>query len=155
MSPAGGGGFAMSPEAFYDTLAQTQNQFRQLFAQTYAIPGNHDCPPGGGDWSHFEQLWGLQSGQGCTIDLPMARLVLLNTHGHSPQQIEESKPSDPIYGWVNETELARLDDALKTAGVRPVLLFMHQCLHPPTNPFLWQDFFQLRQKSGTKNDHKG
>lgn len=97
----GGGGFAMSPQAFYDTLDQMQNQFQQLCAQIYAIPGNHDCPPGGGDWSYFEQLWGLQSGQGCTIDLPIARLVLLNTHGHSLQQIEESKPSDPVYGWMS------------------------------------------------------
>jgi 3',5'-cyclic AMP phosphodiesterase CpdA len=96
----------------------------------YALPGNHDCPPGGGSWIDFERRWHLQPGMGRSVDTPYARLVLLNAQGHSPEQADAARPGDPVYGWVNDAELARLDDALATAGDLPVILFVHQLLRP-------------------------
>lgn len=124
----GGGYFQMPGADFYAALNCVHQEFSRLSAAAYALPGNHDCPPGGGNWSYFEQLWGLVSGTGVTIDLPMARLVLLNTQGHSREQIEAALPTDPVYGWVSDVELLRLEDALATAGSKPVLLFCHQLL---------------------------
>ena len=79
------------------------------------LPGNHDFPPEGDSWGYVEAQWGLEAGQGCTLDTPYARLVLLNAQGHSAAQIDAAKPEDPVYGWVNDAELARLDQALATA----------------------------------------
>jgi 3',5'-cyclic AMP phosphodiesterase CpdA len=141
----GGGFFEMPREDFYAALDYVHGRFSQLSAPTYAVPGNHDCPPGGGDWSYFERLWGLSSGIGMTIDLPMARLVLLNAQGHQEDQIDEARPTDPAYGWVNETELLRLEEALASAGGRPVLLFCHQLLRPwISNHNEWAYFYGVK-----------
>jgi hypothetical protein len=78
------------------------------------------------------------------IDTPTARLILLNAQGHSIEQIEAAKPSDPVYGWVSDTELGRLEEALATAGSRPVLLFTHQLLHPWSVGKPWEDFYAIR-----------
>jgi hypothetical protein len=142
----GGGFFQMEREDFYSALDLVRREFRRLSAAAYALPGNHDCPPGGGNWSYFEQLWGLTSGTGLTLDLPPARLVLLNTQGHPQDQIEQARPTDPVYGWVNEIELLRLEEALATAGDKPVLLFCHQLLRPwigNHNPWL-PHFYAIR-----------
>ena len=139
----GGGVYDMPENEFYTALQRTHREYSQLPAPFYALPGNHDCPPGGGGWSYFERLWGLQPGLGVTIDTPLARLVLLNTQGHSQKQLEEAKPTDPVYGWVNDAELERLATALATAGERPVLLFTHQLLHHWSGDQPWQDFYGI------------
>lgn len=138
----GGGYFDMPEVAFYESLSLVHREFRRLTAPVYALPGNHDCPPGGGDWSHFEQLWGLHRGIGHTIDLPDVRLVMLNAQGHDVAQIDAARPSDPVYGWVNDWELLRLEETLATAGDRPVVLFCHQLLLPwGGNHEPWQPHF--------------
>ena len=143
----GGGTFLMSESAFEATVVQSRKKLQTLPAAVHALPGNHDCPPGGGDWSFFEEQWGLKSGQGKTIDFPNVRLILVNAQGHSTMQIEEAKPSDPIYGWLNDAELARIEEALSTAGTRPVVLFMHQCLYQPTaNLDYWADYFLIKNR---------
>ena len=140
----GGGVYGMPENDFYTALDQTKAKYQKLALPFYALPGNHDCPPGGGDWSYFEKLWNIETGMGTTIETPMARLVLLNTQGHSPQQLETAKPTDPVYGWVNEAELARLETMLATAASRPVLLFTHQLLHRWSGDKAWQDFYGVR-----------
>ena len=145
----GGGYFDMPRADFYNTLKLVHKEFERLPQPIYALPGNHDCPPGGGNWAFFEQLWGLTAGTGATVDLPNARLILLNTQGHRQDQIELARPTDPVYGWVNELELLRLEDALATAGDRPVLLFCHQLLRPWTgahNPWA-PHFFGVRNSA--------
>ena len=140
----GGGVYNMPESEFYAALTRTHKAYSQLATPFYALPGNHDCPPSGGDWSYFEQLWSLQPGLGITIDTPLARLVLVNAQGHSPQQIEEAKPTDPVYGWLHDEELDRITTALATAGQRPVLLFMHQLLYTWGEDRPWQDFYGIR-----------
>ncbi|MFN8491981.1 MAG: metallophosphoesterase [Caldilineaceae bacterium] len=140
----GGGVYGMPEHEFYTALDQTHAKYQQLALPFYALPGNHDCPPGGGNWSYFEKLWALESGLGATIETPMARLVLLNTQGHSPQQLEKAKPTDPVYGWVHERELQRLETMLATAAPRPVLLFTHQLLRRWSGDKAWQDFYGVR-----------
>jgi 3',5'-cyclic AMP phosphodiesterase CpdA len=140
----GGGVYDMPESKFYEALNRTHKEYSQLSTPFYALPGNHDCPPGGGDWAHFEQLWSLQPGLGSTIDTPLARLVLINAQGHSQKQIEEAKPTDPVYGWLSDAELDRIATALATAGERPVLLFMHQLLCHWSGDRPWQDFYGIR-----------
>lgn len=141
----GGGFFNMAREDFYSSLDTVHDEMMHLSAETHALPGNHDCPPGGGDWSYFEQLWGLVAGTGATIDLPTARLVLLNAQGHSREQIEDARPTDPAYGWVNDIELLRLEESLATAGDKPVVLFCHQLLRPwVSNHNPWAYFYGVK-----------
>ena len=139
----GGGSFQMPDAEFYATVDATYDAFRALPLDFYALPGNHDCPVGG-DYAYVEQKFGLAAGQGQTIDLPAARLVLLNAQGHSPAQLAAMHPSDPIYGWVNDAELARLEESLATAGDRPVLLFVHQLLQPWAGDAFWLDLFGVQ-----------
>jgi len=73
--------------------------------------------------------------------------VLLNAQGHTKQQIEQAKPADPVYGWVNQAELARFAEALATAGDRPVLVFAHQLLQRWAGDKPWQDFYAIRNSS--------
>ncbi|MEM7535826.1 MAG: metallophosphoesterase family protein [Chloroflexota bacterium] len=143
----GGGAFHMERDAFYIALSFLSQQLLSLPTPVYALPGNHDCPPGGGDWAYFERLWGLHRGQGETIELDNATLILLNAQGHSPAQVEEASPVDPVYGWVCEEELARLDTALAAAGDTPVFLFLHQLLYPWTPEIgnqTWVDFYAVK-----------
>ena len=109
--------------------------------------GIHDSMPGVGGWKIFHSVWGTPPGIGMTLDLPMARLVLLNTHGHSPAQIDGADDHDPVYGWVKDDELARLDDALRTAGERPVLLFTHQLLAPWSSGDGWREFYGIQNSA--------
>ena len=136
----GGGYFEMPAETFFETLPAIIKAFRDLPSRFYALPGNHDCPAGG-DWRYAEGLLGLPPGQGTTIDLPEARLILLNTQGHSPEQIAAALPYDPTYGWVNEAELARLAEALQTGDDRPILLFTHQLLRPWVGSQPWKESY--------------
>ncbi len=140
----GGGYFGLPVEQFYALEESIRRDFAALPMPAYGLPGNHDCPPGGGDWTHFEQLWGLAPDMGLTVDLPQARLVLLHTQGHSAEQIVQSRPADPIYGWVADAELERLDAALAGAGDRPVLLFLHQVLQPWQDASSWWELFGVR-----------
>jgi 3',5'-cyclic AMP phosphodiesterase CpdA len=140
----GGGYFRMPVELFPEHLSRMSAKFRTLAPEVYAIPGNHDCPPGGGNWSAFEQTWGLRRGIGRTIDLPQVRLILVNTQGHDDAQIEESRPNDAVYGWVNDEELRRLSDELHDAGDKPVILFTHQLLHKWAAPRQWLSFFGVQ-----------
>lgn len=141
----GGGFFRMEEEDFYTALDLVHQEMKCLSPPVYALPGNHDCPPGGGNWSYFERLWGLASGTGVTIDLPTARLVLLNAQGHEHDQIEEARPTDPVYGWVHEIELLRLEEALATAGDRPVVVFCHQLLRPwVSNHQNWVHYYGVK-----------
>ncbi len=138
----GGGSFNMPFEDFCAVQQAAKEAFCALPCPVYALPGNHDCPAGG-DYSFFAQLWGTQPGIGQTVDLPDARLVLLNTHGHSPEQLADAYPGDPISGWVNEREMQRLEEALATAGERPVILFVHQLLMPWVGEPEWQELYQV------------
>lgn len=136
----GGGSFNMPVEAFYQVQQATKAAFCELPSPVYALPGNHDCPPSG-DYTFFAKLWDTEVGCGHTIDLPAARVVLLNTHGHTQEQLADSYPGDPISGWVNPAELQRLENALATADGRPVLLFLHQLLMPWQGEKPWRDLY--------------
>ena len=137
----GGGTYLMTCEEFYAAQDEIRRGFAELTTPSFCLPGNHDCPPGGGDWSYFGHLWGLEAGAGVTLDCQSARLVLINAQGHSKSQIEEARPSDPISGWVGDRELARLDAALAGAGDRPVIVFIHQLLHPWSTERTWANFY--------------
>ena len=71
---------------------------------------------------------------------------MLNTQGHGLDQIEAARPADPVYGWVHEIELLRLEEALATAGDKPVLIFCHQLLLPWTGNYepWFPDFYAIR-----------
>lgn len=140
----GGGYFEMPFCDFVAAVDATHDALIQLDPPVYGLPGNHDCPPGGGHWTRVEERWGLEPGLGRTIDLlPYARLVLINAQGHSDEQIEAAAPGDPIYGWVNEAELARLDQALASAGELPVLIGLHQLLRPWSLDRPWKAFYAV------------
>jgi hypothetical protein len=140
----GGGMFGMPEAEFCSVLGRTHQEFAALSLPYRAIPGNHDIPPGAGSYAEVEQILGLEPGLGATIDLAPARLVLLNVQGHTAAQLEAARPNDPVYGWASPQELARLDQALATAGTRPVLLFTHQLLRPWIGNQPCQDFYQVR-----------
>lgn len=140
----GGGYFNMPPELFPGHLERMSARFAALAPAAFAIPGNHDCPPGGGRWTEFERIWGLKRGIGRTIDLDTVRLILLNSQGHDDEQIEASYPNDAVYGWLCDEELARLDDELHAAGDRPVVILTHQLLHRWAAPRKWVGFFGVR-----------
>ena len=140
----GGGYFEMLANEFYSAVDTVHSALVQLTAPVWGLPGNHDCPPGGGRWTYAEECWGLQPGLGRTIDTPHARLVLLNAQGHADAQIDAEKPDDPIYGWVYDAELARFDHALATAGGRPVIVCLHQLLQPWAGDQEWIDFYAVQ-----------
>ena len=136
----GGGSFAMPADMFQTTLENTCRNLAGLGLPFYGLPGNHDTLAGENDWSMAERLLGLQAGLGRTIDLPQARLILLNTHGHTSSQREEALPGDPTYGWVSEAELARLQADLKSAD-RSVVVFSHQLLQPWPGEAEWHELY--------------
>ncbi len=140
-----GGGYFDMPSADFDaTLRCLRDDYLALGVPVHVLPGNHDCPPGGGDWSTFEALWGMGRGLGQTVDLEAARLLLVNAQGHDDAQIAAALPGDPVYGWVSEAELARMDAALAEAGARPVVVGIHQLLRPwaAAQPFV--DFYRVK-----------
>lgn len=139
----GGGYFEMPFCDFLAAVDATHDALVQLRSPVHGLPGNHDCPPGGGRWIRVEERWGLEPGLGRTIDLPHARLVLINAQGHSDEQIAAAAPGDPIYGWVNEAELARFERSLATAGDRPVIIGLHQLLRPWSMSRPWKDFYAV------------
>jgi 3',5'-cyclic AMP phosphodiesterase CpdA len=140
----GGGTYAMTPDKFVTTVVDLYRTYRSLNAPVYVLPGNHDSMPGSGGWEEFHAVWGAQPGLGMTLDLPTARLVLLNTHGHSSAQIALASDFDPVYGWVNDRELERFDESLATAGPRPVIVFSHQLLSPWSSGPQWREFYGVR-----------
>lgn len=142
----GGGTYAMSAEEFIHAVDRVSDVLQGLPGAVFGLPGNHDCPPGGGDWSHFEQRWSLARGIGFTVDTPHARLILINAQGHSDAQIEAAKPYDPVTGWISTEELARVDCALAEAAQRPVIVMLHQLVRPWVGPQEWAYYY------GTKND---
>lgn len=137
----GGGYFHMPPELYPGSLEELSALFASLAPRVYAIPGNHDCPPGGGRWTEFEQIWGLERGMGRTIDLESVRLILLNCQGHDDEQIAASRPNDAVYGWLSDAELERLEQDLASAGDLPVVIFTHQLLHRWIAPREWASYF--------------
>jgi 3',5'-cyclic AMP phosphodiesterase CpdA len=147
----GGGTYDMAPEAFKTTVVDLYRTYQSLDVPVYVLPGNHDSLPGAGGWDVFHEVWGLEPGLGTTLDLPLARLILLNTHGHSPAQIAQAEEFDPVYGWVSSAELARLEEALASAGTRPVLVFTHQLLAPWSNHVDWHDYFAVRNAAAVRN----
>lgn len=146
----GGGTYAMSPEAYSAAVADLYRTYQALRLPVYILPGNHDSLPGSGGWSAFHAVWGLEPGLGMTLDVPHARLVLLNTHGHSPAQIAQAPEYDPVYGWVNDAELHRLEQSLATAGERPVLVFTHQLLAPWSDADGWQEFYGVQNAAAVQ-----
>jgi len=154
----GGGFFGMPADAFALQIERLARAWRQLPFPVHALPGNHDCSPGGSDllpvrsgggsglgdgWGLFERLWDLEPGLGRTIDLGVAVLVLVHTQGHTADQVAEALPDDPVYGWVSERELARVAQALTAAGDRPVVLAMHQLLRPWQAGRAWRDYYGI------------
>ena len=107
-----------------------------IIRSNYMIDGNTAF------YEHSMKLW-----EGMSRDLnfnvmysPRGQLNL----GHSPAQIAQADGHDPVYGWVSDEELRRLDEALATAGGRRVLLFTHQLLAPWSNHEAWRDFYAVR-----------
>ncbi len=147
----GGGTYDMQPDVFVSTVVDLHRTYQDIQVPVYALPGNHDSLPGAGGWKVFHDVWGLQPGLGATLDLLSARLILLNTHGHSPAQIAQADGFDPVYGWVSDEELWRLDEALATAGNRPVLIFTHQLLAPWSNHMEWRDYYAVRNAPAVRN----
>lgn len=139
----GGGVFDMPAQEVEQVLAHTLAEWTTLPGQFHAIPGNHDSPLGQ-PCSFFEAQAGLGRGLGRTIDLPHARLILLNAQGHTDDQIAAALPNDPIVGWVSDGELARLDRDLAGAGPRPVLLFIHQLLRPWIAAQTWMPYYWVQ-----------
>ncbi len=146
----GGGTYDMAPDVFLTTVVDLYRTYQSLDLPVYVLPGNHDSLPGAGGWDVFHDVWGLEPGLGTTIDLPLARLVLLNTHGHSPAQIAQAQEFDPVYGWVSDAELNRLETVLAGAGDRPVLVFTHQLLAPWSNYMDWHDYFAVRNAAAVR-----
>ncbi len=160
----GGGYFGMPAAEFAAQLARIKAAWSALPAPVHALPGNHDTaldgaalPAAGvagsavngklsGAWRPFEREWGLLPGQGRTLENEFARLVLVNTQGHSAAQVAEALPDDPVYGWVSENELERVEQSLDEAGERPVLLFMHQLMQPWGARREWRDFFAIENR---------
>lgn len=140
----GGGTYEMPPESFLTTLSSLHQSCQELEIPFFALPGNHDSMPGVGGWQSFHALWGTAPGLGATIDFPAVRLVLLNTQGHSRAQIADADDFDPVYGWVSHRELVRLEEAVATAGDRPLLLFTHQPLLPWNGSNGWQEFYGVQ-----------
>lgn len=142
----GGGYYHIPPSEFYAATETSMVAFARLSAPVFGLPGNHDCPPGTAvaPWRHMETCWGLQPGLGRTIDTPYARLILLNAQGHEPAQIEAALPDDPIYGWVSEAELARLEADLAGADDKPVILFCHQLLQPWRGDAPWREYYLVQ-----------
>jgi 3',5'-cyclic AMP phosphodiesterase CpdA len=142
----GGGFFSMPDAEFAAQETRLRHVYGSMRAEMLALPGNHDCPPGGGDWRLFESLWGLGSGMGKTVDVGPLRLVLVNAQGHTTSQINEARPEDPTYGWVSQEELARVDESLASAGGRHVVLMIHQLLKPWQGPRPWAEFFGVQNR---------
>lgn len=139
----GGGTYEVAETEFYELQIAVHGRLQQADAPFYGLPGNHDCPPSGPPWTFNEERWGLEPGLGRTIDTPNARLVLLNTQGHTPEQIEAGRPGDPVYGWVGDDELVRLDDALGSAGDLPIVLLLHQLLKPWAGERTWAHYYPV------------
>lgn len=147
----GGGTYEMAPQDFVATVVDMYRTYQSLDLPVFVLPGNHDSLPGAGGWDVFHDVWGLQPGLGTTIDLSLARLILLNTHGHTAAQIAQAEEFDPVYGWVSDAELQRLDTALATAGDKPVLVFTHQLLAPWSNHIAWHDYFAVRNAAAVRS----
>ena len=140
----GGGGYAMPNDEYEGALDLMHQRLHSIGVPVYALPGNHDARSASGDLHKFHALWQYEAGLGKTVDLPQARLVLLNTMGHMPDQIANAPDGDPVYGFVADAELARLDQAISTADGRPVLVFTHQLLMPWSGSQPWRDLFGVR-----------
>jgi len=141
----GGGYFGMPEAALEPLLIRLRNDFATLPMPVYALPGNHDMRPGGGDWSLFTSLWGMETGKGATVDIDGLRLLLINAQGHDKAQLRAAQPGDPVYGWVNDAELGRVAAALAGAGARPVVAFVHQLIHPwRATQRPWKPFYGVR-----------
>lgn len=138
----GGGAFAMPNHLFFPTLRDFIAELSQLPGKFYGLPGNHDAPLGQ-PWTYAEGLLGLPPGQGRTIDVPQARLILLNAQGHDQAQIDAALPDDPVSGYVGVAELARLEADLAGAGERPVFLFVHQLLKPWAGDQPWANLYGI------------
>lgn len=139
----GGGTYNMPTADFVDTLVSLCRSFQESPIPVAVLPGNHDSWPGTGAMAAFCRIWATQPGTGTTLDLPEARLVLLNSQGHPADVVAAAPDGDPVFGWVAETELERVDEALATAGDRPVLIFSHQLLHPWAGDREWRDFYGI------------
>jgi len=140
----GGGGYQMPDDEYEGALALMHRRLHTVGVPVVALPGNHDAHPGCGSLHKFHTLWQYEAGIGKTIDVPQARLILLNTMGHTLAQIEAAPDGDPVYGFVADAELARLDEAIATADGRPVLILAHQLLMPWSGSQPWRDFFGVR-----------
>ena len=144
----GGGTYGMPAAEYQRALQQLYHAFATLDTPVHVLPGNHDSTPGAGNWSNFRQLWAVEQGCGMTIDLGPLRLVLLNTHGHSPAQIAAAHEGDPVYGWVDEAELERLED--RSGNGRGAA---RTAVHPPAplslvEPRRLAGLFRCRERPG-------
>lgn len=159
---SGGDYFGMVAETDY--LAEIdflQSLLGGVDAPAFALPGNHDCPPGNVDYAVNSTAWGKRRGEGTTIDVDDLRLVLVNTEGYSLEQVEAWQEAErarieaetgapangsigePIAGFVTDAELARVDEALASAGKRRVVIFSHQLMHEWSgfSPTLWEGMY--------------
>ncbi|MFO7631041.1 MAG: metallophosphoesterase [Caldilinea sp.] len=139
----GGGSYGMPGDEFEDAMNYVHRRLHETGAPVMALPGNHDAHPGSGDLRKFHTLWQYEAGIGKTIDLPQARLILLNAMGHTPGEVAAAPDCDPVYGVVSTDELDRLDEALSTADGRPVLIFTHQLLVRWTGSRDWRGFYGI------------
>ncbi|MEZ4612818.1 MAG: metallophosphoesterase [Caldilineaceae bacterium] len=145
----GGGTYAMGDGAFEDALRHVQSLLRARSAPVFALPGNHDCYPGGSDWACFEEMWGLSAGQGWTVDTPVARLSaaqrtgpLGRTDRRRPPRRRRSRRPGLRLG--ERGGVGPVGPGAGRAGDRPVVLFVHQLLRPWAGDQEWKDFYEVR-----------
>lgn len=160
---SGGDFFGMPHDEFRSEVAWVRDTLCSLRAPVHALPGNHDCPEHSADWSLISQAWGNAPALGETIDVDSTRFVLINAQGHDAESIAQYRfneerrakaenwyyegmpPGDPVAGRVAPAELARIEEALATAGKRRVILCTHQLLAPWSNlsPMPWRALYGI------------
>ena len=70
-------------------------------------------------------------------------MVGVNSVGYTPQQKLAALPHDPVFGWLTDAEIQRVEGALASAGDLPVALFCHQLLRPWAGPAPWSPMYQI------------
>jgi len=158
---SGGDFFGMPHEEFTAEVRWLREMMQSMRATVYALPGNHDCPEHTADWSVITTAWGMTPGLGQTLDVDSTRIILINTQGHTADAIaefreeqvkaakaegwyyEQMPAGDPVAGYVGDSELLRVEEALATAGKRRVILCAHQLLAPWSewSPTPWRGLY--------------
>lgn len=114
----------VSQDGSKEAYVRMQDAMQFWGAPVYWLPGNHD------HFSVMRQVIGVDWVSPCCVDIGVWRLVLLNS------QIENDVP-----GRLVRAELEFLDQSLKSAGDRHVLIALHH--HPVPLNSRWLDTVAL------------